>query len=403
MSFRTVIRWLASAACAVVLPMAANAAGTQGINKHTITIGILGPFSGPDTMSAPLDYGAVAYLNYINAHGGVYGRKFKVVYADSACNETTGIAAARKLVYSDKVFMIMAQPCSGVALAIKPMLLKAGIPWMGTSAAPQMTTPAAPGMFHATYTGRTMGIQMARFVMSKPGVTKVAIIEHSNVWAHGYCDPAAQYVKSHHGKIVAVTTLEPNASDATPQVLRIKASGAQAVLACLYQPDMIVYLRDMQQYGVHAITDGAVGTDFDQVRKTIRNHSYLDQHFFQPYEFKAPLNSKPLEEFRNIFVKYLPKSDLPENGVPTNFYYFGAPTAIVTVEGFRRAGPNPTTESWEKAIESLKDYNTHLLAGTETFSATNHNGVHHMYTVGLNSSGKEIVYESWNKPLPEQQ
>ncbi len=401
MGFRTIIRYLAAAACAVLLPMAANAAGAQGITKHTITIGELGPFSGPDSLFTPLNYGGVAYLNYVNAHGGVYGRKFKIVYADSACNEETGIAAAKKLIYSDKVFMIMGQPCSGVAMAIKPLLLKAGIPWMGASADPRITTPAAPGLFHVTYTGRAMGLAMASFAMTKPGVTKVAILEHSNEWAHGYCDPAAEYVKSHHGKIVAVTTLEPNATDATPQVLRIKASGAQAVMACVYQPDLIVFLRDMRQYHVDAMTVAALGADFDQVLTTIRHHSYLKQQFFQPYQFKAKINSKALQKFHDIFVKYLPKSDLPKNGVPTNFYYFGAPCAIVAVEGFRLAGTNPTTESWDKAVESLKHFNTGLLADTETLSATNHNGVHRMYAVGLSPSGEETVYKSWNKPLPE--
>ena len=141
----------------------AQSGKTQGITDTTIKIGSLGPFSGESTVFDPLNYGPDAYLRYINAQGGVNGRKFETVFADSACNEAKGIAAAKKLIYEDKVFMIMGNPCSGVAMAIKPMLEKEGIPWIGISANPKITTPPVPGMFHATYTGVQSGRAMASF------------------------------------------------------------------------------------------------------------------------------------------------------------------------------------------------------------------------------------------------
>jgi branched-chain amino acid transport system substrate-binding protein len=72
----------------------------------------------------------------------------------------------------------------------------------------------------------------------------------------------------------------------------------------------------------------------------------------------------------------------------------------VAVEAFRRAGPNPTRESWEKAVESLKDFDTGVLADTETFSPDNHVGVHKMYAVGLDAQGQETIYTSWGDALP---
>jgi branched-chain amino acid transport system substrate-binding protein len=70
------------------------------------------------------------------------------------------------------------------------------------------------------------------------------------------------------------------------------------------------------------------------------------------------------------------------------------------VEAFRRAGPNPTRESWEKAVESLKDFDTGVLADTETFTADDHIGVHKMYAVGLDAQGQETVFTSWGNALP---
>lgn len=386
----------------MALPMApACADNTQGITDTTIKIGSLGPFTGESSVFDPLNYGPEAYLRYVNAQGGVDGRKFETVFADSACNEAKGIAGAKKLIYEDKVFMIMGSPCSGVAMAIKPMLDQQGVPWIGISANPKLTTPPVPNMFHTTYTGVQSGQAMARFAMSKPGVTKIALVEHSNDWAHGYCDPAVDYIKKHGGQVVVTTVMERGSTSATAQALQIKASGAQAVMGCLYQQELVIFLRDMQKFGVDAFTVAALGADFEQTVRDVGDPDAVRGKFFQPYQFKAKLGQGPLKKFRDIFVTYLTKSELPKQGEPTNFYYFGVPAAIVTVEAFRRAGPHPTRESWEAAIESMKDFDTGVLADTETFSPTNHVGVERMYAVGLDKDGHEVVYKSWGEPLED--
>ena len=227
---------------------------------------------------------------------------------------------------------------------------------MGASANPKISSPASAGIFHAVYPGSEAGRAMATFAISKPGTTKVALAMHSDDWAHGYCDPAAAYVKDHGGEIVATTTLEHGATDATAQALQIKASGAQAVMGCLYQPELVVLLRDLQKYQVNAVVMGALGADFDQVLAAFPSHDWLQGHFFQPYQFKSKLGTGPLKKFHDIFVKYLTKDELPKTGEPTNFYYYGVPVAIVAVEAFRRAGPNPTRESWEKAVEVAEGF-----------------------------------------------
>jgi branched-chain amino acid transport system substrate-binding protein len=388
-------------ATATVLASPALADNMQGITDTAIKIGNLGPFSGEAAVFNPLNYGPEAYLRYINDKGGVHGRKFETVFADSACNEARGIAAAKKLIYEDKVFMIMGNPCSGVAMAIKPMLEKEGIPWMGPAANPKLTRPTVPAMFHATYTGIESGEAMAGFAMSNPAIKKIAIVEHSNDWAHGYCNPAADYIKSRGGEVLMRIAMERGSTDGTTQALQVKTSGAQAVMGCLYQQELIILLRDMQKFGATAAVVGALGADFDQTVQQVNNPDAVRDKFFQPYQFKAKIGSPALQEFHDIFVKYLKKDELPKAGPPTNFYYFGVPVGIVTVEAFRRAGPNPSREKWIAAVESIKDFDTGVMADTVTYSKDKHVGVSRMYAVGLDKNGKQTVYTSWGKALPE--
>jgi len=395
MRVTTTILAAATAAIAALSALPASADNTQGITDTTIKIGSLGPFSGDATAFNPLNYGPEAYLRYINDQGGVNGRKFETVFADDACNEAKGIAAAKKLIYEDKVFMIMGHPCSGVAMAIKPMVDKEGIPWVGIAANPKLTNPVTPSMFHVGYTGLASGEAMAAFAMTKPGVKKIALVEHSNDWAHGYCDPATDYIKKHGGEIAVETAMERGSTDATAQVLQIKASGAEAVMGCLYQPELVVLLRDMKKFGVTAPVLGALGADFDQTVAQVGDPGAVKQIFFQPYQMNAPLGEGPLKKYKDIFEKYLTKDELPKAGDPTNFYYFGVPAAIVSVEAFRRAGRDLTREKWIAAMDSIKDFDTGVYADKENLSATNHDGVHMMYAVGIAEDGKETVYKSW--------
>jgi branched-chain amino acid transport system substrate-binding protein len=401
MRFRTTACALgAMLAAAISMPESARAQNTQGITDTTIKIGNLGPFSGDSSTFAPLNYGPEAYLRYVNAQGGINGRKFETVFADDACNEAKGIAAAKKLIYEDKVFMIIGHPCSGVAMAIKPMVDKEGIPWMGIAANPKLTRPTVPSMFAVSYTGTESGGAMAAFALSKPGVKKIAIVQHSNDWAHGYCDPATEFVKGNGAELVLTTAMERGSTDATAQALQIKQSGAQAVMGCLYQPELVILLRDMQKYSVDAIVLGALGADFDQTIQQVNNPAAVKQRFFQPYQFQAKLGTGSLKKYHDIFVKYLTKDELPKSGEPTNFYYYGVPAGIVAAEAFRRAGPSPTRESWIAALETMKDFETGVFADTENFSKDNHVGVRRMFAVGLDAAGEQTVYTAWGKPLP---
>ena len=391
---------VAAAAC-ICLPHMASAddVQTRGITDTTIKIASIGPFTGEASLFNPLNYGPDAYLRYINEQGGVHGRKFETVFLDDACDEAKGIAAAKKAIFEDQAFMVMGQPCSGVSMAVKPTLEEASMPWIGLSANPKLTTPTVPYMFHATYTGLQSGTNMASFAMSKPDTTKIAIVAHTNDWARGYCDPAAKYIKENGGEVILDTSMERGSTDATAQVLQIKASGAQAVMGCLYQPELVVLLRDMAKFQVDAIVVGALGADFNQTVQQVNNMDAVKGKFFQPYQFQAKIGTGPLEEFHDIFVKYLTKDELPQDGVPTNFYYFGVPAAIVTVEAFRRAGPEPTLDKWKAAMESLSGFETNVLADTVTITPEDHTGVEKMNAVGLNENGEETVYTTWGQPL----
>jgi branched-chain amino acid transport system substrate-binding protein len=398
---RTARRFVALAVALGALGLLAGPArgdNTQGITATSIKIGNMGPYTGDASSFSALNYGPTAYFRYINAQGGVHGRKFEIVTADDACKETTGIAAAKKLIHQDQVFMLLVVPCSGVAMAIKPMIDEEGIPWIGVSANPKLTTPTVKSMFHVTYTGVYSGRAMARFALSKPNTKKVVLVAHTNDWAKGYCDPATAYMKEQGVEPMMNLALERGSTDATAQSLRIKSANADFVLGCLYEAELAILLRDLHKYGVSVPVIGALGADFENTHKRVNNPAAM-KNFYLPYQFKAPMGSPEMKKWEEIFVKHLEKNELPEGGIPTNFYYFGVPTAIVVVEAFKRAGPQPSREKFIAAMETLRDFDTGVLADKVTITPESHVGVKNMYAVGLNEQGKQTVFVAWGKPL----
>ena len=99
---------LIAAGAMVLSTVPAQAAETTGVTATTIKLGI----SSPKTGSAGLVYGKVpgamkAYFDYINANGGVNGRKISLVSYDDKYVPTLAATQTTKLVLDDKVFALV--------------------------------------------------------------------------------------------------------------------------------------------------------------------------------------------------------------------------------------------------------------------------------------------------------
>src|ERR1700691_875820 len=82
-------------------------ASAPGITATTITIGSHQPLTGPAAPGySEIAPASAAYFDYVNAHGGVYGRKIVYKYLDDGYNPTTTAQVVRQLVLQDNVYGI---------------------------------------------------------------------------------------------------------------------------------------------------------------------------------------------------------------------------------------------------------------------------------------------------------
>ena len=381
-------RLLAAAACALAGPAAAQ----DGVTATTIKIGVMAPLTGNASSYSKAQIGLDAYYKWVNDQGGIHGRKIETVLEDYACDSTKGVAAVKKLIHQDKVFMLHGNSCSAVAMAIKPIVVEAGIPWVIAHAAnPAISTPPVKNIFHGVPVGKTMGVAMGQFVASKPGLSRVAIISHTDDWAKSYCAPATEYLASKQIKPALEVAFERGQADSTAQTLRIKQANADFVIACLYEAETAIFLKDMKKYAVNVPVMGTAGTDLENTLKRVGDVDTV-ANYYVPHMYADNLDGPRLKKFVDILKKYYP------NETVTAFSLISMGGGAAVVEALKRAGRDLTRDKLIAELDRTKGFETGVLAGAITWSPGDRDGVKEVAVAGF-VKGKPTVLKSWGKPL----
>jgi branched-chain amino acid transport system substrate-binding protein len=371
----------------------ASSADTTGVTDKTIKIGLPGPFTGNASSYSKSQIGMHAYFNSVNDAGGINGRKLEIVEVDDACSETKGIVAIKNLIYEQKVFLINGVSCSGVGVAIKPMVLEAKIPFVISQAVNQnISEPVTPYIFHGVPTSYDAGASIVDFLLSNPAIKKIALVSHSNEWGQSYKNPQLEHMKKKYSMMpILDLAMERGSTDATPQVLQIRSSGADAVIVNLYEAETAIFLRDAAKYGLKIPMMGGYATDLENTLKRVANIEPV-KNYFVLHMFAGSLDSPIMAKWGNMIKKYYPNEEL------TGFSFVGIGSAIATVEAIKRAGQNLTRERFIEEMDNLRNFKTGILAGDVTFTPQDHQGVKTSAIAGF-VDGKPTLFTSWGKRL----
>src|SRR5215211_1794050 len=151
---RTVLHGVAGLIAAGVTgmrPRSALAQSTQGLTETEILIGALGQLSGPFAfIGAPGRDNIQLAVEKINEAGGINGRKLRLMF-EHASAPAEAVAAAKKLVENDKVFVLVIATGSTGAAAAADYVRAAKIPTYNTvGATPIIRNPFARNVFHGS-------------------------------------------------------------------------------------------------------------------------------------------------------------------------------------------------------------------------------------------------------------
>jgi branched-chain amino acid transport system substrate-binding protein len=372
---------------------AASAGETTGLTDTAIKVGVMGPFSGNASSYSKTQIGLMAYFKHINDQGGINGRKFDIIQEDTACDPAKGIAAAKKLVHQDEVFYLHGNSCSGVAMAVKPTVSPTGIPWIIAHAVnPKITMPVneKKSIFHGVPAGPAYGSTMGKFVMSKPGVKRIAMVAHTNDWAKAYCDPAIEVIKASGGEIIEELALERGQTDATAQVLKLKKANPDFILGCLYEAETVIFLRDLKKYGVRIPVMGTAGTDLENTLERLGDPDAVKDYYVL-HAFVDKVDGPKMKKWNDIILKYYPNETI------TGFSAISMASGVAAVKALKAAGRDLTRSKFIAELDNIKGLKTGILACDITWSSTDRHGCKKSAVAGF-VDGKPTVLSAWEKP-----
>jgi branched-chain amino acid transport system substrate-binding protein len=251
---------LVAAALVLIAPSLVNSTGAQGAaDKSPIYIGQVVPETGVGAETGVFQLnGANLAISQINGHGGINGRPLKLEVQDDQTTNAGAVAAFQRLTQSGNVTAIIGPIRSTEVQALTPYIERAQLPVIMGGTAPALTHEGDPWVFRTRPNDSYSAKALATFVVKTLHLNKIAVIHSSDAFGEGANTSVLAALKDLGVRPVTDQSYNNHDADLTPQALRIKRSGAQALISYItFDEDGVVLARQMHQLGVHVTWAGS--------------------------------------------------------------------------------------------------------------------------------------------------
>jgi branched-chain amino acid transport system substrate-binding protein len=214
-----------------------------------IKIGALFSVTGPASfLGEPERNTAQMVVDQINAAGGIRGIKLELVAYDTQGDATKAVQAATRLV-KEGVVAIIGPSTTGDSMAVIPIVEKAKIPLISCAAGIKITEPVKPWIFK---TAQNDYLAVAKIYenLVKRKLTKVALLTVSDSFGSSGREQLKALASKYGIKILSDDTYGPKDTDMTPQLTKIRAGEAQALICWGTNPGPALVARNARQLGL---------------------------------------------------------------------------------------------------------------------------------------------------------
>jgi len=248
--------------------LASDGAADSGDADGPIKIGMIAPFSGSE--SAFGDYmknGAQLAVDEINADGGVNGRELELLVEDGACDATTAVAAANKLVTAG-IQASVGGYCSGATLPTLPIFDEAGVPMVIPAAnSNELVSQKLPGVFLINGTG-TQQAQAAVAYAQKSGASTVGVIDDATSYSADLAKSFAAQAEEAGLTVGLKATVTPGENDYSSVATQLASGNPDLVYWTGYYQEGALIVRqatDAGYEGAFLVGDGSVDAKFAEI------------------------------------------------------------------------------------------------------------------------------------------
>ncbi len=356
---------------AVVPGVLAGSAAAPGVDRASILIGGTAPLSGRASPAAAVSKGAAAYFAYVNARGGVNGRKIEYRVLDDGSDPARTVEAARRLVLEDHVFAMFNTLGTSTSLAIRDFLNRAGVPQLfvaGGSAAWGRDGRRYPWTIGYVPSYRIEGFALARQVLKAKPKARIAVLYSDDEDGRDLLAGFGHGLAATGGRIAKAVGYDPAGGDIDSQVSALRRTGANTLTIFAFGTDAAQALIRAASLGwrPRVYLNAAASAAGVMWRADLGGAKPVTRNAVSVVFFKEPSDPRWADDpgialFRTIVKRYAGARDL-RNGT----YVAGMAAAFTLVDALKRAGRNLTRTGIMAAVRSLNEANNpFVLPGIE--------------------------------------
>jgi branched-chain amino acid transport system substrate-binding protein len=349
----------------LALALAAGTASARphadpGVTAREIVVGGTVPLSGIAASYASVGRGAEAYFKYVNARGGVHGRRIVYKYMDDQYNPAQTVQVTRQLVQQERVFAIFNSLGTEHNLNIRAYLNAAKVPqlFVGSGATTfgrdhrrypytigYLPSYVAEGKVYAAHVRRT-----------KPRA-RIAVLYQNDDYGKDLLNGFRAGLGASRRNIAATQSYDPLSTDISSQVARLKSSNATVLVLIATPPFAIRGLTAANRLGWRPqLYINQVGSATNIMRIIALSASpRIIEGAITLQSYKDPQNprfrnDRGMRLYRQIMRQHLPRGDANDG-----FHVYSMAVAYSFVDALRKAGRNPTRAGLVRAVQSLNE------------------------------------------------
>jgi ABC-type branched-subunit amino acid transport system substrate-binding protein len=350
----------AGIACALVAAVLIAGCGSSspsvpGVTANSITFGTHQPLTGPAapgySLIAPASQ---AFFDYLNAKGGIYGRKIHLIIKNDEYNPTQTVSVVHELVLKNNVFGIfegLGTPTHTKVVGflnsskVPDMFVASGCPCWDDGSTQPWTFGWQPNY---TIEGKILGQYLKQHFAGK----KIGVFYQDDDFGKGGLTGIEYEVPK--SDIVSAQPYQPGTTNVAPQISAIKAAGAEVLVdftvpiytalgqltsfTLAYKPQLVV-----SSVGIDPTTVGGLLKTFSKGKA---GTELIEGAITASYLPEAEEVSNPwIALFKKVHDEYDPSAPFDNNVT------YGMANAYTLAQALELAGKNLTREGLINAVD----------------------------------------------------
>jgi branched-chain amino acid transport system substrate-binding protein len=320
----------------------------DGVTQNEIVIGMSNALSGPAAgLGTQLKVGATAYIEKINAAGGVNGRKIRLISYDDGYEPEQTAAMTRKLIEQDKVFALFGYVGTPTSAAAVPFATKMNIPYIAPfTGAEALRNPVQKLVFNvrASYFDETEG--MVERLTKDLGIKKIGIFIQDDGYGNAGKAGVSRALNKRGLALTGEGKYTRNTTDVDAGLAAIKSANPEAVIMVGTYKACAEFVKKAKASGFNPkfLNLSFVGTsNFIKEAGSAAEGVYITQVMPSPFDDALVI----VKQYQAVLKKVDKNPEFDYTSLE------GYVDAVVLVEALKKSGSHLTHESFLGALESL--------------------------------------------------